>query len=154
MAAPHKTRTQTLNGILWELWMIDLKTSLSPLISAFVVAIDDFSQAALSIFDLSIQIDADWRDPFTLNIRLSNITVTLLRSKPLWVTKLVHRSYEVDQVESSCLLLDFLQDLVSGDIHQIEPMVYRASMVFPRWTHGNEDCQFAKCFGCSDIEDS
>ena len=34
--------------------MIDLKTGLSPLISAFVVAIDDFSQAALSIFDLGI----------------------------------------------------------------------------------------------------
>ena len=70
------------------------------------------------------------------------------------MTKLVHHSYEVDQVESSYLLLDFPQDLVSGDIHQIEPMVCKASMVLPRQTHGNEDCQFAKCFGCSDIEDS
>ena len=55
--------------------MIDLKTCLSPLISAFVVAIDDFSQAALSIFDLSIEIDADWRGHFTLNMLLGRFIV-------------------------------------------------------------------------------
>ena len=67
--------------------MIDLKTGLSPLISAFVVAIDDFSQAALSIFDLSIQIDADWRDPFTLNIRLGNTTVIIAKLTILEIFK-------------------------------------------------------------------
>ena len=46
----------------------DLETILGPLMSAFIITIDDFSQAMLSIFDFSIEIDADWRDHFTLNI--------------------------------------------------------------------------------------
>ena len=48
-----------------------LKTSLSPLISTFIIAIYDFTQASLSIFDLSIKIDADWRDIVLLNIKLN-----------------------------------------------------------------------------------